>query len=131
MKSSDRAAGTKRLVALARNHQGRTVVAFDDPGRGNTDHAAVPAFAVHDDAVGITKPWICAESIFDRAQDSPFFLLAVAVELVELGSEVPRACRILDAEQLDHIARNIHPPRGVDAGSDAEANFARCGRTLG
>src|SRR5215469_16649172 len=124
MKRPDRAAGAEGFVSLARDHHGRTVVALDDPSRGDADDAAMPSVAVDDDAIGITQCGLSGEALFNAAQDSTFLFLAVRVELIELGRKFSRPGWIFHAEKFNDIASNVHPSGGVDPRSDAKADFA-------
>ena len=85
MKRTNRAARAEGLVAVVRNHHRRTVVALDDPCRDDADDAAMPAFSIDNNAIGLAQPGFVGEALFHLAQDSPFFLLAVEVETIEFG----------------------------------------------
>src|ERR1700722_13570465 len=131
MKRANRAAGAECFSAVPRNYYRGTVVALDDPRRGDADDTAVPALSVDDDAVGVEKCGIAGEAFFHGTQDSPLFLLAVGVEMIEFRGEFAGSGRIFHAEEFDHVAGHVHAAGGVDSRSDAEAYFAGRGRTLG
>ena len=84
----------------------------------------MPAVAIDDDAVSIAQSRIARETVFDRAQDAALLFLAVGVELIQLGRQLPGAGRFPHAEKFDHIASNIHSAGSIDAWSDAESDFA-------
>src|SRR5580704_4039671 len=79
MKRTNRTSGTKRLVAVARNYDGRPVVALDDTSRGDADHAAMPPLAIDHNAVGFAQRRIASHALLDQAQNPPLFFLALGV----------------------------------------------------
>src|ERR1700685_3744203 len=85
MKRTNGAARAERLIAVARNHYRRTVVALNDPRRGDADAAAGPAFSIAHNAIARAAHGFVGEPLFHLAQDSPFFLLALGVETIEFG----------------------------------------------
>ena len=55
VKGTNGAAGAEGLFAFARDDDGGAVVALDYARGRNADHAAVPAFAIDHDAVGVIQ----------------------------------------------------------------------------
>ena len=83
MKCANGTARAVRLLAIARNHQRRASVTFDDASGSDADHAAVPAFAVDHDAERLAQRRLLFEMCSDGLQNAALFLLPVAVELIE------------------------------------------------
>src|ERR1700675_3255226 len=81
VKRADGAARAVRLLAIPRNHQRRTSVALHHPRGGYTNHAAVPTFTIDHNAERFAQCRLFFEMRCDRLQNTPLFLLPVAVEL--------------------------------------------------
>src|ERR1700692_3067230 len=124
VEGTNRTARSKRLFSVARDDDCGAVITLDTPRSRNAEDAAMPAFAIHHDAVSLAQRRLAADPLFHRSQDSPLFFLPVGVEPVKLAGQLPGAKRVLHAEELDHVASHIHAPGGVDAGSNAECNFS-------
>jgi hypothetical protein len=91
----------------------------------------MPAVAVDDHAVGVMQSWFLLEAALDGLQDATFFLLALAVELVEAPGDLTGARGIFHTEEFDHVAGNIHASGRVQAGRDAECDFGGSRRARG
>ena len=113
-----------RLLTIARDHKRRTSVTLDHAGGSDSDHAAVPTFAVDHDAECVAKSRFFFEVSDDRLQDAALFLLPVAVELIELVGQLTSADWIFDVEQFNDVAGNVHAASGVDARRNTKCNFA-------
>src|SRR6266478_1150138 len=79
----DGTSGTMAFVTIARNDQRGPAITLDDPRGRDSNHAAVPAVSVNDDAESIVKSRFLSETGIDRIQDSALFLLTLSVELIE------------------------------------------------
>ena len=66
MKGTNRTAGAEGFFAAARDDDRGAVVALDDASGGDADDAAVPAFAIDHDAVGLAERGIIRDALFDR-----------------------------------------------------------------
>src|SRR3954469_6052064 len=124
MESANGAAGAVGFVAVAGQDDGGTTIFFDDTGCGNADHATMPTFAIHDDAVGVTKFGTRLQRRIDLFEDARFFTLAIAVQLVQLLREIARFGGIAGAEEVDDVAGDVHASGGVETGRDAEGDVA-------
>src|SRR2546423_8890823 len=60
--------------------------------------------------------------------DAPLFILAVAVEAIEPGSEFLSTSTILDAEEFDNVSRYIHASGCIKPRRDPKCHFARSER---
>jgi hypothetical protein len=116
------------LAVLARQHQRRAAITLDDARGRDSDHAAVPSVAVQHQAKGVAQVGRLRHAFFDRRQDALLFLLAVAVELVQAGSDGARPLRVLDAEQFDDVLGDVHAAGGVQARGHAKGHIARSQR---
>jgi hypothetical protein len=85
----------------------------------------MPAITINHHAVGIAQSSIVGETLFDGIQDSPFFYLAFAIQLVEARGNLARLPRIFRTEEIDHVFCDIHSAGSVDSRSDSECDFAR------
>src|SRR5207245_7210952 len=108
------------------HHQACTTHQFNHSSGGNPDHAAVPPVAINYQAEGVQQLRFLLESCMNGIQNPAFFGLPIGIELVELARNFAGADCILHAEEFDHIAGNIHAAGSIDAGRDAESNFAGC-----
>ena len=73
----------------------------------------------------IEQRGLLLESRMNGIENSAFFRLTLGVELVEFVGDLAGAGRVFHAEEFDHVAGNVHAAGGVDAGRNAESNFAR------
>ena len=71
-----------------RDDDRRAVVALDDARGGDADDAAVPAFAIDHDAVGLAECGIAGDALFDRAQNAALFFLAFGIETIKFRQQV-------------------------------------------
>src|ERR1700746_3385832 len=94
MKSWNRSSRTMRLFAVTRDDQCRTAVAFYDPSRGNSDHAAMPAVSLYHHAERLAQRGVTRQSFINLLHNAPLFFLALAVEFVEPGGNVSCHCRV-------------------------------------
>ena len=92
VKCANGSARAVRFFAVARDHQRRTAITFDHARGGNSDHSAMPAVAVDDQAERIAAALALLEARVDRFEDPAFFCLALAVELVEFVGDLTGAC---------------------------------------
>ena len=53
------------------------MIALDHARGRNADDAAMPAFAIDHDAVGLAQGGIAADALFHRAQNAAFFFLTL------------------------------------------------------
>jgi hypothetical protein len=84
MKRANRPPRPKRFFTFTRDHDCRSVIALNDSRRRDADHAAMPSFAIDDDAVSVAQRGIAGKALFDRLQYAPLFFLTFGIELVEL-----------------------------------------------
>ena len=71
------------------------VVALDDARGADADDAAMPAIAVDDQAVGVASARASSRSSCGSRRECALFLLAIAVQLVELHRHLGGFARIL------------------------------------
>ena len=124
VEGADGAAGAVGLSVLAGEDQRGTVIAFDHAGGADADDAAVPVLAVDDHAVRVfhfRRASICLMNVVD---DALLFLLAVAVELVQLQRHLGGPGAVLFGEQLDDALGDVHASGGVQARGDAKGDVA-------
>src|SRR5580698_10415135 len=89
----------------------------------------MPALSVHHNAKRVWEGWVLLKTTGDGIEEATFFLLALGVQLIELGRDLAGACGILRAEEFDDIGSNVHATGGIDSGSDAKSDFAGSKRT--
>src|SRR5436190_23397449 len=113
VKCGNRSSRSMRFLAIARDHECRPSVSLDDTRCRNPNDPAMPAVAINHHAERVPQNCILAYALLDRIDNAPLFLLALAVELVEALGNLLRLCCFLGAEQIDDVARNVHPSRSV------------------
>ena len=124
MKGLDGAARAVGLAVLAGKHQRRTMIALDNAGGANTDHAAMPVLSGDDERVGVFPLGRRVDLSVDFVEDLLLGQLAVAVELAQLRGHFGGASFIFFGKELDDALGHIHASGGVQAGRDAKCNVA-------
>src|SRR6266852_1375690 len=114
-----------RLFSIPRHHQRWPAITFHNAGSRNSNDSAVPSPTVDHHAVGITQARIFREAVLDGLHDPPLFFLALTIQFVQTLSDFAGTRRILHAEQLDDVFRNVHAARGVGSGRNPKTHFAR------
>src|SRR5882672_9464182 len=100
MEGSDGAAGAVGFSAIVRKHQRRASVALDYTRGRDADDAAMPTVAVDHHAIRVVQRWFLFEAGLDGLQNTAFFFLALAVELIEAPGDFAGALRVFHAEKL-------------------------------
>ena len=122
----DRPARSFPETFAAGDQDDRPVVALDEPGSDDPDHAFVPVFAPDDIRRAPALRLGPFLDLRDRgANDALFDRLPVAVELFETIGEPARLVGILGQEELQGGPRMTEPPRRVDPRPEPEADLAR------
>src|SRR5262245_35986548 len=124
MKGSDGTARAVGLAVFAGNHQGGLAVALHHPCGDYANDAAMPAFAVEDEAVGIELRGIPLQTLLNLFHDALLLPLAVSVELVELLGQLARPGCVANGKQLNDVAGYIHASGSVQARRNAESHVA-------
>src|SRR5688572_28880485 len=113
----DAAAGSDANVAFDGHHERRPVIALRDASGGESEDAAMPAFAGEDED---------SFAAFDLGlrgfADLDLDLLAFDIYPIELGADFPRCVFIARREEIDGGIRRCKPAGGVDARTDLEAD---------
>jgi len=113
------------LLAVARNHQRRTTITLYHARGGDADDPAVPTLFIDYDTERIAQPRLLFKAGRDGLQDASFFLLTIAVQLIEPFGDLAGPQAIFHAEQFDDVAGHVHSACGIDARGDAECDFSR------
>ena len=129
MEAGNGASRTVRLISVARNHHRRSLVALHQPRGADADHSAVPTFAVHHQANGVREFRRLLQLRSYGFQDARLFLLAVAVQAVEVFRDLQGLRRHFFGEQLNHVASHVHSSRRIHARSNAEGDIGCRERT--
>src|SRR5207249_11359762 len=113
VKGGNGAARAVCLISVARDHQRRASVAFHHSRGGNSADAAMPASSIDHRAECLSKRGLLLDAQLNRVHDAAFFFLTFGVELVYSISNFARSGRILHAEKIDYVPRNIHAPSRI------------------
>jgi hypothetical protein len=129
MKAGNGTPRTMRLFSVARNHHRRTLVAIHQPRRADADHSAVPAFSVQHQAEGGGELGRLFQLRRYGFQNARFYLLAVAVQAVQVLGNFKCAGGDFLRKQVNHVASNIHSSRRIHARSETECDIGHRERT--
>ena len=127
MKCRNGTAGAVAFAILAADDERRPVGSLHHTGRGDSDHSAVPAVTIENNATRVGKLRF-GEPFFKKLHDLLLTLLAVGVELIEACRQITGLLFFLGIEQFNHGLSYIHAPGGVDSGSYAKGDIG--GREL-
>src|SRR5258708_37961460 len=98
MKCANGTAGTESFRAFARDDQGRPMITLDHTRGGDANDAAVPAFAIDHNAIGLAQCGVAADALVYSADDAAFFLLALGIEPIKLPGQKAGSIRIFRVE---------------------------------
>src|SRR5258708_36554060 len=98
MKGANGSTGTESFRAFAGDDKGRPMIALDHAGRRNANDAAVPAFAIDHNAIGLAQCGVAADALVYSADDAAFFLLALGIEPIKLPGQKAGSIRIFRVE---------------------------------
>src|SRR5580692_8024119 len=118
-----------RVAVLMGEHQRGPPSAIHDARGKDSEHAAVPCGIVQDDAVGGKFAVRIAQGLqleIDDFKCHSFCVAALVVQAVELFGESVGAIGFTCQKEFDDVSSDVHATGGVDARSQAEANFGRC-----
>src|SRR4051812_25711437 len=116
------------VLTVTGKYDRRTTIALDNAGRGNADHAAMPALTIDHNAPGVAYLRIRGQRGVDLVHDARLFGLAIAIQVMQLLRDGTCFDGVANAEELDDIFGDVHAPGGVEARRDAEGDIAGVNR---
>src|SRR6266849_9724809 len=123
MERRNRSSRAVRFVSFTRDDERWPPVAFHHPRSGNANHTAMPAFAVHDHAIGFAQRRLFLKPTKNAVHDAPLFLLTLGIQLIKPARYLSGTLHVFLVEKIDHVARDVHASGSVQARRDAEPNF--------
>src|SRR5580692_11307222 len=124
MEAGDGAAGAVGLTVFMTQNECGAACALDHTRGEDAEDAAMPSFAVDDEAALLVDRARSKHGIeldFDLVEHGLFGSAAIGVELIEFLRELAGTVDVACGEELDDIGGNIHPASRIDAWADAEA----------
>src|SRR5437762_13397900 len=113
------------FFAVHRNHQRRPAVSLYNPSCGNSDHPAMPTVAIDHRTECFPQQRVVGHLLLDGLHNPSLFFLTIGVELVQPERYFARWSRLLNTEQFDNFACDVHAAGSIDSWRDAKRNFAR------
>src|SRR5215472_4975642 len=114
MQRRDGAARAVRFFALDGYNQCRPAGLLHDARSYNADDTPVPAVSIEHHAELTSEIRLSGEPLLDLGYDARFFALAIQVQLIQFGGDLPASRLVFAGKQFDHIASHVHAPGSVD-----------------
>src|SRR6185312_14454659 len=115
VEGGDGATGAVGFAILVRQHQRRFARALDHSRCQNSNHAAMPAVSINDQAAGFMKVGLIEQSE-DFGEGGGFGVAAFGIQPLQLFRNSGGSLRVFGGEKLNNFGGDIHASGGVDAG---------------